>query len=111
MGNELTIRAKPHENIHPMAPLTIASSIPSTRKSIRIVRRRAPSAFRRPISRVRSVTDTSMMFITPTPPRVRVTKAIVPRNAVIEAKIASTSSALSIVSHIRTAPVSVGSKR
>ena len=30
--------------------------------------RRAPSALRRPISRVRSVTDTNMMFITPTPP-------------------------------------------
>ena len=33
----------------------------------RIVRRFAPSAFRIPISRVRSVTETSMMFITPTP--------------------------------------------
>ena len=28
----------------------------------------APSAFRVPISRVRSVTETSMMFITPMPP-------------------------------------------
>ena len=31
-------------------------------------RRSAPSALRRPISFVRSVTETSMMFITPTPP-------------------------------------------
>jgi hypothetical protein len=30
--------------------------------------RRAPTALRIPISRVRSVTDTSMMFITPIPP-------------------------------------------
>ena len=30
--------------------------------------RRAPTALRIPISRVRSVTDTSMMFITPMPP-------------------------------------------
>jgi len=30
--------------------------------------RRAPSALRRPISAIRSVTDTSMMFITPMPP-------------------------------------------
>ena len=30
--------------------------------------RRAPTALRTPISRVRSVTDTSMMFITPMPP-------------------------------------------
>ena len=28
----------------------------------------APSALRSPISRIRSVTDTSMMFITPMPP-------------------------------------------
>ena len=31
-------------------------------------RGRAPSALRSPISRIRSVTDTSMMFITPMPP-------------------------------------------
>ena len=31
-------------------------------------RGRAPSALRRPISRIRSVTETSMMFITPIPP-------------------------------------------
>ena len=31
-------------------------------------RGRAPSAMRMPISRVRSVTDTSMMFMIPTPP-------------------------------------------
>ena len=30
--------------------------------------RLAPTALRMPISRVRSVTDTSMMFITPIPP-------------------------------------------
>ena len=29
---------------------------------------RAPTAMRRPISRVRSVTETSMMFMIPTPP-------------------------------------------
>jgi len=33
-----------------------------------MTRGRAPSALRRPISRTRSVTDTSMMFITPMPP-------------------------------------------
>jgi hypothetical protein len=35
------------------------------------VARRAPSALRTPISRVRSVTLTSMMFITPMPPTSR----------------------------------------
>jgi hypothetical protein len=34
--------------------------------------RRAPIALRTPISRVRSCTDTSMMFITPTPPIISV---------------------------------------
>ena len=38
--------------------------------------RRAPIALRMPISRVRSVTDTSMMFITPMPPTIRPTDEI-----------------------------------
>ena len=33
-------------------------------------------ALRTPISRVRSVTDTSMMFITPTPPTIRAMEEI-----------------------------------
>src|SRR5713101_5229507 len=37
---------------------------------------RAPTAMRRPISRVRSVTDTSMMFMIPMPPTSRETEAI-----------------------------------
>ena len=36
----------------------------------------APSAFLTPISRVRSVTDTSMMFMMPIPPTSRLTAAI-----------------------------------
>ena len=36
---------------------------------------RAPTAMRRPISRVRSVTDTSMMFMMPTPPTISDTRA------------------------------------
>ncbi|VTQ60405.1 Uncharacterised protein [Stenotrophomonas maltophilia] len=38
--------------------------------------RRAPTAMRTPISRVRSVTDTSMMFITPIPPTTNATAAM-----------------------------------
>ena len=34
-------------------------------------RRRAPSALRTPISRMRSVTETSMMFMTTMPPTIR----------------------------------------
>ena len=40
----------------------------SVRNCWTMSRRTAPIALRMPISRVRSVTDTSMMFITPTPP-------------------------------------------
>ena len=39
-------------------------------------RPRAPTAMRRPISRVRSVTDTSMMFMMPMPPTTSDTDAI-----------------------------------
>ncbi len=39
-------------------------------------RGRAPTALRTPISRVRSLTDTSMMFITPIPPTIRPMEAI-----------------------------------
>ena len=37
---------------------------------------RAPTALRTPISRVRSLTDTSMMFITPIPPTIRPMEAM-----------------------------------
>ncbi len=43
----------------------------STRNCRRMSRRRAPSALRTPISRIRSVTDTSMMFMTTIPPTMR----------------------------------------
>src|SRR5208282_3967639 len=52
----------------PTAPATKVSTSASTRNCSAISRLRAPSAFRRPTSFVRSVTLTSMMFITPTPP-------------------------------------------
>src|SRR5712691_9839662 len=48
----------------------------SVRNCSRISPSRAPTAMRRPISRVRSVTDTSMMFIIPTPPTTREMVAI-----------------------------------
>ena len=46
------------------------------------VRRRAPTALRSPISRVRSVTETSMMFMMPIPPTSSEMPAIAPRNSV-----------------------------
>ena len=50
----------------------------SMRNCIRIVPRLAPMAFRMPISRVRSVTVTSMMFIMPMPPTMSEMLAIPP---------------------------------
>ena len=52
----------------PHAPPSSETSTASIRNCARMSERRAPIALRMPISRVRSVTDTSMMFITPIPP-------------------------------------------
>ena len=52
----------------PTTPPSRQSTTASTRNCRRMSRARAPTAMRRPISRVRSVTDTSMMFMMPTPP-------------------------------------------
>ena len=54
----------------------------STRNWRRITRGVAPSALRRPISRIRSVTETSMMFMTPIPPTSNETAAIPPSSTV-----------------------------
>ncbi len=56
----------------PTIPPSSVSTRASARNWTRMWRRRAPSARRRPISRMRSSTETSMMFITPTPPIPRV---------------------------------------
>src|SRR5947209_160343 len=60
------LMAKP--TITPMMPPSPVSVTASVRNCQMISRLRAPMALRTPISRVRSVTDISMMFITPTPP-------------------------------------------
>src|SRR5437762_11917763 len=52
----------------PMIPPITESVTASIRNWSMMWRRRAPTAMRRPISRVRSVTDTSMMFMMPMPP-------------------------------------------
>ena len=51
---------------------------------------RAPTAMRTPISPVRSVTDTSMMFITPMPPTSSEISAIDEISSVIVAVVCST---------------------
>ncbi|KAG1597312.1 hypothetical protein G6F46_014301 [Rhizopus delemar] len=52
----------------PSTPPSRQTSTDSIRNCCRMSLRRAPTAMRTPISRVRSGTDTSMMFITPMPP-------------------------------------------
>ena len=60
----------------PMMPPRLVSTAASVRNCIRIRRFLAPMAFFRPISAVRSVTETSMMFMTPMPPTSREMLAI-----------------------------------
>jgi hypothetical protein len=56
-----------------MTPPTAQRVTASVVNWVRMVRLVAPMALRTPISRVRSVTETSMMFMTPTPPTMRPT--------------------------------------
>lgn len=60
----------------PKRPPRLVSTAASVRNCPRIVLLRAPMAFFRPISCVRSVTDTSIIFITPIPPTSREMLAI-----------------------------------
>ena len=66
----------------PIAPPRPEISEDSIRNWVRMSERRAPSARRTPISRVRSVTDTSMMFMIPMPPTSSDTDAIAPSSIV-----------------------------
>ena len=66
-----------------MSPPIVDSVIASTRNCIRMLRGLAPTAMRRPISRVRSVTDTSMMFMMPMPPTSSETAAMAVSSVVI----------------------------
>ena len=59
----------------PIRPPISDSVTASTRNWPRMSRVRAPTAMRSPISRVRSVTDTSMMFMMPMPPTSSETEA------------------------------------
>ena len=54
----------------PSRPPTDVRNAASIRNCHRISRRRAPSALRTPISRVRSVTEIIMIAITPMPPTI-----------------------------------------
>ena len=60
----------------PMAP-PMAEVVPASMMNwLRMSRHLAPRDFRMPISRVRSVTDTSMIFMIPMPPTSRLMAAM-----------------------------------
>ena len=63
----------------PRAPPSKDKTIDSTRNCARMSRPRAPTAIRIPISRILSVTETSIMFMIPIPPTRRLTEATPPR--------------------------------
>ena len=63
-----TTRDAPMPAATPRMPPRLVRAAASVRNCHRMRRFRAPMAFLRPISRVRSVTVTSMMFMTPMPP-------------------------------------------
>src|ERR1043166_1723169 len=61
-------QAVPNPVSTPKAPPIAVTITASMRNCVRMSLRRAPTALRMPISLVRSVTDTSMMFMTTMPP-------------------------------------------
>src|SRR5882762_584195 len=95
-----TTAARPTPRATPPAAPTVASVVASTRNWRRMSLRRAPSALRMPISRVRSATAISMMFMITMPPTTRET-ATSPGSATNSTRLilpqkSSTSSAVSI---------------
>ena len=81
--------------IMPSNPPTELSETASIRNWVRISRPCAPTAIRVPISRVRSVTLTSMIFIIPMPPTTSDTPAIAPSNPAMTSAVAVAASAIS----------------
>ena len=70
-----TMEATAKPTATPMAPPPVHKATASITNWVRMSRGLAPIASRSPISRVRSVTDTSMMFIMPIPPTISETQA------------------------------------
>src|SRR5438874_1890216 len=80
----------------PITPPAPVSTMASVRNCQMMSRFRAPMAMRTPISRVRCVTDISMMFITPTPPTSRPIELTTEINRATEAVIWRNWSAMAV---------------
>ena len=94
----------------PIEPLRIVMKKPSMKNWRSTALVVAPSALRTPISRVRSFTAISMMFITPMPPRASVMKPTVVKKFRIVSTMRPNISEFTDVSHIHMASLSSGSK-
>ena len=78
-----------------MMPPVNERSDASKRNCPQILLSRAPSALRIPISRVLSMTETSIIFMTPMPPTSREMAAIAPRKNVSVEAVSETVEAMS----------------
>src|SRR5713101_3923965 len=85
----------PRPAMIPTAPPSMLSVTASTRNCSCTSASVAPTAMRTPISRVRSVTLTSMMFMMPMPPTISETEAIEPSSSVITCWVCAARSATS----------------
>ena len=95
----LIIRSVPHDRKMPIAQPSMHSTTLSSRNCWSITPRLAPMALRMPISRVRSVTVTSIIFMMPIPPTMRDIPAMPPRRiARMEVTLLIVSSRASCVS-------------
>ena len=92
----------------PMSQATMLMMSASMRNCMRMSVLVAPMALRIPISRVRSVTDTSMIFITPIPPTRSEMVATPARNIVIVPVTAVTDESISDMELIENGASSVG---
>ena len=81
----------------PTVPPVRLSTIDSIKNWLLTADERAPMAMRIPISRVRSVTDTSMMFMMPIPPTSSDTPAIHASRIVIVLLVSFAASATSVM--------------
>gem|GEM_PF-2405311 len=94
----------------PIAPPIRESRQLSIRNCVRMSERRAPIALRMPISRVRSATETSMMFMIPMPPTSREMAEMPPsRRDIVDRTLSSASRRLlwSNTSYTSSFPVRV----
>jgi hypothetical protein len=95
--DEIRDRARPADaQGDPSRPPAIPRTTASARNCRSTSRARAPTAMRSPISRVRSVTDTSMMFMIPTPPTSSETEATLASSTSIVLADAAIASAISV---------------